>query len=145
MELDLRGHLHGHCARQAAAREARARPHSAPAHRHHLGRRVPVRAGGGVSPAAGGLAWGLPAGIVASDIEFISLWTLVAALVISAAGIVALRLLARRSIQVMVAGVVLVCLFTSMAGVAIIAVRMLSGINKDVVLDLMAIAGLSGV
>ncbi len=56
-----------------------------------------------MSPAAGGLAWGLPAGIVASDIEFISLWTLVAALVISAAGIVALRLLARRSIQVMVA------------------------------------------
>ena len=98
-----------------------------------------------MSPAAGGVAWGLPAGIVASDIEFISLWTLVAALVISAAGIVALRLLARRSIQVMVAGVVLVCLFTSMAGVAIIAVRMLSGINKDVVLDLMAIAGLSGV
>jgi signal transduction histidine kinase len=97
-----------------------------------------------VSPVAG-VAWGLPAGIVASDIEFISLWTLVAALVISAAGIVALRLLARRSIQVMVAGVVLVCLFTSMAGVAIIAVRMLSGINKDVVLDLMAIAGLSGV
>ena len=98
-----------------------------------------------MSPAAGGLAWGLPAGIGASDLEFISLWTLVAALVISAAGIVALRLLARRSIQVMVAGVVLVCLFTSMAGVAIIAVRMLSGINKDVVLDLMAIAGLSGV
>ena len=43
-----------------------------------------------MSPVAG-VAWGLPAGIVASDIEFISLWTLVAALVISAAGIVALR------------------------------------------------------
>jgi signal transduction histidine kinase len=98
-----------------------------------------------VSNIAGGLAWGLPAGIGASDLEFISLWTLVAAVVISAAGIVALRLLAGRSIQVMVAGVVLVCLLTSMAGVAIIAVRMLSGVNKDVVLDLMAIAGLSGV
>ena len=54
------------------------------------------------------LAWSLPADIATSDIAFVSLWTLVAALVISAIGLVALRLLAGRSIRVMVTGVVLV-------------------------------------
>ena len=139
MELDVRGHLHRHRARQAAAREARARPHPAAAHRHRLGRRVPVRAGGGVSSPGG-----QPAGrIAASDLAFISLWTLVTALIISAIGIVALRLLAGRSIRVMIAVVVLVSVLTSMAGVAVIAYRMLSGVNQDVILDLMAIAGLA--
>jgi len=97
-----------------------------------------------VTSGTGVLAWSWPAGIATSDIGFISLWTLVSALVITAIGVVTLRLLAARSVRVMVAGVVLVSVLTSMAGVSIIAYRMLSGVNQDVVLDLMAIAGLAG-
>ena len=93
---------------------------------------------------SGVLAWSLPAGIATSDISFISLWTLVSALIISTIGLVTLKLLAGRSVRVMVTGVVLVSVATSMAGVAVIAYRMLSGVNQDVVLDLMAIAGLAG-
>ena len=93
---------------------------------------------------SGVLAWSLPAGIATSDISFISLWTLVSALVISTIGLVTLKLLAGRSVRVMVTGVVLVSVATSMAGVAVIAYRMLSGVNQDVILDLMAIAGLAG-
>jgi signal transduction histidine kinase len=96
-----------------------------------------------VTHTTGVLAWSLPAGIATSDIRFISLSTLVAALIISAVGVVALRVMAGRSVRVMVAGIVLVSVATSMAGVAIIAYRMLSGVNQDVVLDLMAIAGLA--
>jgi signal transduction histidine kinase len=97
-----------------------------------------------VTSPTGVLAWSWPAGIATSDIGFISLWTLVSALVISVIGLVTLRLLAGRSVRVMVTGVVLVSVLTSMAGVAVIAYRMLSGVNQDVVLDLMAIAGLAG-
>jgi signal transduction histidine kinase len=97
-----------------------------------------------VTHTSGVLAWGLPAGIASSDVIFISEWTLVSALVISAIGIITLKLLAGRSVRVMVTGVVLVSVATSMAGVAVIAYRMLSGVNQDVVLDLMAIAGLAG-
>ena len=93
---------------------------------------------------SGVLAWSLPAGIASSDIGFISLWTLVSALVVSAIGVITLKLLAGRSIRVLITGVVLVSVATSMAGVAVIAYRMLSGVNQDVVLDLMAIAGLAG-
>ncbi len=97
-----------------------------------------------MTSSAGVLAWSWPAGIATSDIGFISFWTLVSALIISVAGVITLRLLAGRSVRVMVTGVVLVSVFTSMAGVAVIAYRMLSGVNQDVVLDLMAIAGLAG-
>ena len=97
-----------------------------------------------MNSGSGVLAWSLPAGIATSDLRFISLWTLVSALVISLIGVVALRLLAGRSVRVMVSGVVLVSVLTSMAGVAGIAYRMLSGVDQDVVLDLMAIAGLAG-
>jgi signal transduction histidine kinase len=97
-----------------------------------------------MSSGPGVLAISWPAGIATSDIAFVSFWTLVAALVISAIGIVTLRLVGARSIRVMVTGIVLVSVLTSMAGVSVIAVRMLSGVNQDVVLDLMAIAGLAG-
>jgi signal transduction histidine kinase len=97
-----------------------------------------------VSSSTGVLAWSWPAGIATSDIGFISFWTLVSALVISVIGVVTLRLLAGRSVRVMVTGIVLVSVLTSMAGVAVIAYRMLSGVNQDVVLDLMAIAALAG-
>jgi len=97
-----------------------------------------------VSSSSGVVAWSWPAGIATTDIGFISFWTLVSALVISLIGVLVLRRLAGRSIRVLVTGIVLVSVFTSMAGVSVIAYRMLSGVNQDVVLDLMAIAGLAG-
>ncbi|HYB18450.1 MAG TPA: HAMP domain-containing sensor histidine kinase [Streptosporangiaceae bacterium] len=97
-----------------------------------------------MSSSSGVVAWSWPAGIATTDIGFISFWTLVSALVISLIGVLVLRRLAGRSIQVLVTGIVLVSVFTSMAGVSVIAYRMLSGVNQDVVLDLMAIAGLAG-
>ena len=97
-----------------------------------------------MSSSSGVLAWSWPAGIATSDIEFISFWTLVSALVISLIGLLVLRRLAGHSIRILVAGIVLVSVLTSMAGVSGIAYRMLSGVDQDVVLDLMAIAGLAG-
>jgi signal transduction histidine kinase len=84
------------------------------------------------------------AGIQLSDLEYISAVTLVLALVITAIGMVALRVLAARSIALMVTVIVLTSVLTSIAGVAVIAYRMLSGVDQRVVLDLMAIAGLAG-
>ena len=84
------------------------------------------------------------AGILPSDLEFVSVVTLVFALVISVIGMVALQVLAARSVAVMVTIIVLTSVLTSLAGVSVIAYRMLSGINQRVVLDLMVIAGLAG-
>jgi signal transduction histidine kinase len=97
-----------------------------------------------MSSSSGVLAWSWPAGIATSDIGFISFWTLVCALVVSLIGVLVLRRLAGHSVRVLVTGIVLVSVLTSMAGVSVIAYRMLSGVNQDVVLDLMAIAGLAG-
>ena len=82
-------------------------------------------------------------GIQLSDLEFISAVTVMFALVITAIGIVALRVLAARSVSVMVTVVVLASVLTSLAGVGVIAHRMLSGVDQRVVLDLMVIAGLA--
>jgi signal transduction histidine kinase len=84
------------------------------------------------------------AGIARSDLEFVSVLTLVFALVISVIGMVALRALAARSVAVMVTIIVLTSVLTSLAGVSVIALRMLSGVDQRVVLDLMVIAGLAG-
>ena len=83
------------------------------------------------------------AGIHMSDLEFISLRTLGAMVVVSSLGILVVRRLAGRSVGTLVLIVVIVSVICSMAGIGIIAMRMLSGANQDVVLDLMAIAGLS--
>jgi signal transduction histidine kinase len=82
-------------------------------------------------------------GIAVSDLEFISAVTLGFALVISVVGIIALRVLAARSVAVMVTVIVLASVLTSLAGVGVIAKRMLAGVDQRVVLDLMAIAGLA--
>jgi len=95
-----------------------------------------------VTPGQGVLA---VAGIGTQDVEFISTWTLISAVVVTVIGVVALRLLAGHSVRVMVIGVVLVSAVTSMAGVAVIAHRMLDGVNQDVVYYLMSIAGLAGI
>jgi signal transduction histidine kinase len=84
------------------------------------------------------------AGIALSDLEFISAITLLFALVISVVGIVWLRALAAKSVAVMVSVIVLTSVLTSLAGVGVIAKRMLPGTDQRVVLDLMAIAGLAG-
>jgi len=96
-----------------------------------------------MSSASGVLAW--PAGIETSDVEFVTVWTVVSAVAITVAGVITLRLLARHSVRVMVLGVVLVSALTSTAGVAVIAHRMLAGVNQDVVYWLMTIAGLAGI
>ncbi len=93
--------------------------------------------------AGGDLA--LPAGIQWSDLAFISEGVLIVALVATAIGILALRQLAGRSVSLMITIVVAVSVVTSMAGVGVIAVRMLgTGAERDEILDLMAIAGLAG-
>ncbi len=93
--------------------------------------------------ASGSLA--LPAGIQWSDLGFISQYVLIIALITTAIGIVVLRQLAGRSIALMVAVVVIVCLVTAMAGVGVIAYRMVgTSSERDDILDLMAIAGLAG-
>src|SRR5580698_2975856 len=83
------------------------------------------------------------AGIRVADLEFISLRTLGAMVVVTALGTLVVRRLAGRSVGLLVMIVVIVSVICSMAGIGIIAIRMLSGVNQDVVLDLMAIAGLS--
>jgi signal transduction histidine kinase len=85
----------------------------------------------------------LPAGIQWSDIWFITSRVLVIALVITVLGILLLRQFAGRSISLMVTVVVAVSVVTTLAGMGVIAYRMLSGVNQDVILDLMAIAGLA--
>jgi signal transduction histidine kinase len=87
----------------------------------------------------------LPAGIQWSDLAFISAGVLIVAVVTATIGILVLRQVAAHSIRLMIIIVVAVCLVTAMAGVGIIAARMLgSGAERDEILDLMAIAGLAG-
>jgi signal transduction histidine kinase len=100
---------------------------------------VTALASGDLGPVA------LPAGIQWSDIAFISGWVLVIALVITVIGIVVLKVFAARSISLMMTVVVAVSVITSLAGVGVIAYRMLgTPADRDVILDLMAIAGLAG-
>ncbi len=90
-------------------------------------------------------AFVLPAGIQWSDLLWISERVLVIALVISLIGILLLRRLAGRSIGLMVTIVVAVSVVTMLAGIGVIAVRMVgTAAERDDVLDLMAIAGLAG-
>jgi signal transduction histidine kinase len=96
-----------------------------------------------VTALAGGFAF--PAGIQWSDLAFISSRLLVIALVITVVSILALKRLAGRSVGLMVTFVVAVSVITSMAGVGVIAVRMVgTAAERDDILDLMAIAGLAG-
>ena len=88
----------------------------------------------------------LPFGIQVSDLEYIALWTLVAAVVISVIGIVLLRLLAARSTSLMITVVVAASLLASMAGAAVIAYRMMgTPSDRDVMLTLIPVGGLAGV
>ena len=93
--------------------------------------------------AAGDLC--LPAGIAWSDIGYISVRVLVIAAVVTLIGIFALKRFAARSIGLMITIVVAATVITMLAGVGVIAVRMVgTTAERDDVLDLMAIAGLAG-
>ena len=90
-------------------------------------------------------AFVLPAGIEPSDLAFISQYVAIIAAVFAVIGILLLKRFAGRSIGFMVAIVVAVCTLTSMAGVGVIAYRMVgTASERNDVLDLMAIAGLAG-
>ncbi|HJZ28279.1 MAG TPA: hypothetical protein VJ370_18530, partial [Streptosporangiaceae bacterium] len=92
---------------------------------------------------AGGI-FTLPAGIQWSDIWYISERLLVIALIIALIGIFLLKRLAARSIALMVVVVVAVSVLTSMSGIGVIAYRMLgTAADRDVIMDLMSIAGLA--
>ena len=87
----------------------------------------------------------LPFGIQVSDLVYIAMWTLVAAVVISAIGIVFLRLMAARSLGLMITIVVVASVLASMAGVGVIAYRMMATpSDRDVMLTLIPIGGLAG-
>src|SRR5450631_2049284 len=87
----------------------------------------------------------LPADIQWSDLIWISERVLIVAVVVSLIGILVLKRLAGRSIGSMIAITVAVCTITSIAGVGIIAYRMVgNGPERDDVLDLMSVAGLAG-
>jgi len=85
----------------------------------------------------------LPAGIQWSDLLYISSRVLVLMLVVSALGILVLRRVAARSISLMITIVVIVSVICSLSAVAVIAMRMLGTEERDQVLYLMSIAGLS--
>ena len=87
----------------------------------------------------------LPFGIQVSDLEFIALWTFVAAVVISVIGILLLRPLGARSLSLMFTVVVAASVLASMAGVGVIAYRMMatSG-DRNVMLTLIPIGALAG-
>ncbi|HLK00252.1 MAG TPA: hypothetical protein VKU39_10145, partial [Streptosporangiaceae bacterium] len=95
------------------------------------------------SVASGGLG-NIFNGIAESDVEFIVLATLVAGVAITLLAVFLMRVLAARSIVVTLMVIVLVSVFTALAGVGLIDYRMLTGTDKKVVLELMAIAGLAG-
>jgi signal transduction histidine kinase len=87
----------------------------------------------------------LPDGIHWSDLIWISERVAVVAVAVSLIGILVLRRMARRSIGTMVALVVLVCSFTTMVGVGLIAIRMMgTAEDRDAMLDLMAVGTLAG-
>jgi signal transduction histidine kinase len=87
----------------------------------------------------------LPFGIQVSDLEFIALWTFVAAVVISVIGILLLRPLGARSLSLMFTVVVAASVLASMAGVGVIAYRMMATPgDRNVMLTLIPIGALAG-
>jgi hypothetical protein len=87
----------------------------------------------------------LPADIQWSDLIWITERVAVVAIAVSLIGILILRRMAHHSIGSMIALVVLVCSFTTIVGVGLIAWRMMaSASDRDDMLDLMAIGTLAG-
>jgi signal transduction histidine kinase len=78
------------------------------------------------------------------DLAYIMEWVAGAAMLITASGVIGQRLLARRSIGLQLALVALVSVVTLLAAVGVISVRMFSLGDRKVMLELMGIAGLTG-
>jgi signal transduction histidine kinase len=88
-------------------------------------------------------AYVLP-GVQASDLEQLTEWIVGAAMLATAGGVVGQRLLARRSVGHQIGLEVLVTVVTAIAAVGAITICMFSGINREVMLELMGVAGLAG-
>jgi signal transduction histidine kinase len=106
-----------------------------------MGSRVPVRTGSGVIMMHSDLAI---AGIQWSDLATISERVIVLSVVVTFLGIGLLRLVAARSVGLMLALVVGISVVCSLLGVGVIAWLMMGTVSdRDVMLDLMSIAGLA--
>jgi signal transduction histidine kinase len=82
--------------------------------------------------------------VAANDLTYITEWVVGAAMLTTAVGVVGQRLLARRSIGIQVALVALVTVVTALAAVGVISFRMFAVVDRDIMLELMGIAGLAG-
>src|SRR3984957_2184193 len=133
MGLDLRRHIHRDRAHPAAAGKDRAGPHGAPADRHGLGRRVPLRTRRSMT------------GIDAPTLWQVTYTVAGVAVAAAAAGLLCVRLLARRSLATLLFVVAAVVIVSSMAGVGVIAYKMMISVDdRNVVLAVVIIAGLAG-
>ena len=92
----------------------------------------------------GSLAEVMPGGVEAADLINITEWTVGAAMLTTAVGVVGQRLLARRPIGVQLSLISVVTVVTALASVAAIAIRMLPFGDREVMLELMGLAGLAG-
>jgi signal transduction histidine kinase len=82
--------------------------------------------------------------VASQDLASVTEWVAGTAMLTTAIGVVGQRLLARRSIGIQVSLVALVTVVTLLAAVGTISVLMLSIGDRDVMLELMGIAGLAG-
>jgi signal transduction histidine kinase len=83
-------------------------------------------------------------GVQAADLEHLTEWIVGAAMLATAGGVVGQRMLARRSVGLQIGLVVMVTVVTAVAAVGVISVCMFTGINREVMLELMGVAGLAG-
>jgi signal transduction histidine kinase len=88
-------------------------------------------------------ALGMLPGVALSDLVHIAEWVGGAVLLTAILGAISVRLVARRSVSVHVALVAAVCVITSMITIGEIANIMLSAEDREVMLELMGIAGLA--
>jgi signal transduction histidine kinase len=91
----------------------------------------------------GGLA-DVFSGVQSSDLVFVSAWVGGIAVVIAVIGVPILKLMAGRSIGLMLSMVAFVTVATSLAGVVVITVRMIGAQPGKPVFELLFIAGLAG-
>ena len=82
--------------------------------------------------------------VAATDLTQVTVWIIGSAMLMTAVGVVGQRLLARRSVGVQVALVSVVTVVTALAAIGVIAYRMLAVVDRDVMFELMGLAGLAG-
>ena len=82
--------------------------------------------------------------VAANDLVHVTEWIVGAAMLTTAIGVLGQRLLARRSIGIQVALVAIVTVVTALAAVGVISYCMLAVGDREIMLELMGIAGLAG-